>query len=152
MSEDPDFNTRFQSLLDARREEYKTYTPMYCPVLRQYVHFSMRGFNHLRFKVDNTPRNPKEAMYKLGLLPLARPAIYHAKSAEYERRMSPVGGTRKPVLKEMEYWGLTTVVGKKDVKVRVILRKLIESDQVHFWSIMKLGQNQKIPSLTDEII
>ena len=114
---------------------------MFCPALRQYVYFPMRGFNHLRFKTDNTPRNPKEAMYKLGLLPLVRPAIHCATSAEYERRLAPVGGTRKKVLKEMEYWGLTAIVGKQNVKIKVVLRKLVNSDQIHFWSVMKLGEN-----------
>lgn len=137
---------RFEKLLDSRRKDYKTWTPMYCPAIRQYIHFSMRGFNHLRFNIDNTPRNPKEAMYKMGLLPLVKPTIYHAKNAEYERRLAPLGGTRKRVLKEMDYWGLTAVVGKRNTKIRVVLRKLVNGTDIHFWSVMKLGENQKAPS------
>jgi hypothetical protein len=110
----------------------------------------MRGFSHLRFKIDNTPRKPKEAMYKLGLLPLVRPVISNAMQVEYKRMMAPIGGSRKLVLKEMDYWGLVAVVGKGNVTVRVVLRKLVQGDQVHFWSVMKIGENQKIPSL-DEI-
>lgn len=143
MSEQDLLNQKFLALLNERKEEYKSWTPIHCPVLRQYVHFSMRGFNHLRFKTDNTPRSPKEAMYKLGLLPLVRPVIYNAQDATYERRLAPTGGTRKKILKEIEYWSLSAKVGKQDVKVRVILRRLVGSDQVHFWSVMKLGQNQK---------
>lgn len=86
-------------------------------------------------------------MYKLGLLPLVKPVIYSAKSAEYERRLAPLGGSRKIVLKEMDYWALTAIVGKQNVKVRVILRKLVNSNQIHFWSVMKLGENQKPPPL-----
>ena len=136
-------NQKFVALLHERKKEYKTWTPIHCPALRQYIHFNMRGFNHLRFKTDNTPRAPKEAMYKLGLLPLVRPVIYNAQDAGYERRLAPIGGTRKKVLKEMEYWSLTATVGKQDVKTRVILRRLVGSDQIHFWSVMKLAQNQK---------
>lgn len=82
-------------------------------------------------------------MYKLGLLPLVKPVIYHAKTAEYERRLSPIGGSRKKILKEMEYWGLTAIVGQKNTKIRVVLRKMVNGNQIHFWSVMKLSENQK---------
>ena len=138
----------FQELLDKRRDEYKTWVPIYCVAIRDYVFFNMQGFNHLRFKVDNTPRNPSEAMYKLGLLPLVRPAIHAATVvAKYERRIAPVGGSRTKELKEMEYWAIETVVGKHNVRIRVILRKLIGGERAHFWSVMKLGENQKAPPL-----
>ena len=134
----------FKELLDDRREDYKTWVPVYCPAIREYVFFNMRGFNHLRFKIDNTPRNPKEAMYKLGLLPLVRPAIHLATVVEkYERRVAPVGGGHAKVLKEMEYWAVEAVVGKRNTKVRIVLRKLVGGQQIHFWSVMKLAENQK---------
>ena len=72
----------FRNLLDERREDYKTWVPIYCVAIRQYVFFNMQGFNHLRFKVNNTPRNPSKAMYKLGLLPLVRPTIHQAPVVE----------------------------------------------------------------------
>ncbi|MDO8518496.1 MAG: hypothetical protein Q7S26_04380 [bacterium] len=98
----------------------------------------MQGFSHLRFKINNTPRKPKEAMYKLGLLPLVRPVIHTATSVDkYERRLSPVGGTRKKVLKEIEYWGLMASVGKQNTKVRIVLRKIVGGKSIHFWSVMK---------------
>lgn len=115
---------------------------MYCAALRDYIHFNMSGFNHLRFNTDNTPRNSKETMYKIGLLPLVKPAIYKSKRVEYEKRMAPVGGTRKKVYKEIEYWALTEVVGKQDVKLKIVLRR-IGNGKIHFWSVMKLGENQK---------
>ncbi len=83
-------------------------------------------------------------MYKIGLLPLVRPAIYKAVRVEYEKRLAPVGGTRKKVLKEMEYWAITEVVGKQNVKIKVVVRK-IGKGQIHFWSIMKLAENQNTP-------
>jgi len=98
----------------------------------------MRGFNHLRFKVNNTPRNPKEAMYKLGLLPLARPVIHRASFIDsYKSRISPIGSSRKKIYKNIEYWSIVAVVGKQNTKIRVILRK-IGTGPIHFWSIMKI--------------
>lgn len=138
-------NDYFQRFLEERREQYKTFTPMYCSALREYIHFTMRGFNHLRFHIDNTPRNPQEVMYKIGLLPLVRPAIYQSKRVEYEKRLAPVGGSRKIVMKEIEYWAITEIVGKQNVKIKVVLRKIGNSKQIHFWSVMKLGENLKTP-------
>lgn len=130
--------TGFVKLLEERKKDYATWVPVFCPAIREYVFFNSKGFNHLRFKIDNTPRNPKEAMYKLGLLPLVRSVIHSSfKVDKYERRLSPVGGTRKPVMKEIEYWGLISVVGKRNIKVRVVLRRLINSKKIHFWSVMK---------------
>jgi hypothetical protein len=51
----------------------------------------------------------------------------------------------------MEYWGITAVVGKQNVKIKVILRKLVNGSKIHFWSVMKLAVNQKTPSL-DEVV
>ncbi len=130
----------FLSLLKQRRINYKTWVPVYCPAIRQYIYFNMRGFNHLRFNTNNTPRNPKEAMYKLGLLPLVRPVIHTStKVDKYERRLSPIGGTRKKVLKEIEYWGIVGVVGQQNTKIRIVLRKINGGENIHFWSVMKLS-------------
>ncbi len=130
--------TTFLELLDQRRTDYKTWSPIYCPSLREYVHFPMPGFNHLRFKTNNTPRKPAEVKYKIGLLPLVRPVISNAvKVDRYERRLAPMGGSRTIVLKEYEYWGILANVGKSGTKTRVVLRRQVGSKQINFWSVMK---------------
>lgn len=133
---------KFQKLLSERREDYKTWVPVFCPALREFIYFNMQGFNHLRFEINNTPRDPKEAMYKLGLLPLVRSVIHMATKVErYERRLSPIGGSRKKVMREIEYWGLMETVGTtRPAKVRVVLRRIVGSHEkrIHFWSVMKV--------------
>lgn len=129
---------RYLKLFTDRKNEYKTWRPIYCLALRGYIHFNSQGFNHLRFKTNNTPRNKKEAMYKLGLLPLVRAVINKATFVnKYERRFSPLGGSSKKILKEIEYWSLVEVVGKQNVKIRVILRKVGNGERINFWSVMK---------------
>lgn len=133
-----EFAHRYQTLFLRRKKDYQTWLPVYCPALREWVFFNMQGFNHLRFNTDNTPRNPKEAIYKLGLLPLVRPVIHRAAKVEkYQKRLSPIGGSRRSVLKEIEYWSLVETVGQGNVRVRVILRRVAGSDKFHFWSVMK---------------
>jgi len=130
----------FRILLQQRKTQYRTLPPVFSPAIREYIVFTMQGFNHLRFKIDNTPRAPKEAMYKLGLLPLVKAVISTATTVERnQKRVAPIGGSRKKILKEIEYWALVSVVGKRQTKVRVIVRRIGNSPQVHFWSVMKIG-------------
>jgi hypothetical protein len=133
---------KFQKLLKERREDYNTWVPVYCLALREHVFFNAMGFGHLRFKVDGTPRNPKEQMYKLGLLPLVRPTVHNAVTIErYERRLAPFNSKKKDgqkILKEIEYWAIVSTVGKRKSKIKVILRK-IGTGKIHFWSVMKLA-------------
>jgi len=129
----------FRELLEHRRKEYKGYSRAFCPVLEEYAEFNADGFVHLRFHVDGTPRSPKEQMYKLGLLPLVRPVIYLASAAKYEKRFTAIGRNRKGKKKEVRYWGLEAVVGRKQVRVKVVLRK-IGAGKLHFWSVMKLDR------------
>ena len=136
----------YSKLLKKRKNDYLSWKPIYCVALGDYVSFNTRGFNHLRFKVDNTPRRSREAIYKMGLLPLVRPVIYQAKKIDkYVCRIAPVGGSRKKIYKEIEYWSLISVVGKQEVKIKVILRK-VGTGPVHFWSVMKKSRNQKTPN------
>lgn len=116
---------KFKELLEQRRAEYKTYSPMLCLVIGERVVFGSAGFHHLRFRANGKERKFSEQMYKLGLLSLVRPTIRLAKDFSYQNR----GG--------IEYWGLEAVVGRQNVKIRVILRK-INGSSIHFWSVMKL--------------
>lgn len=99
---------KFRDLLNQRKLEYRAYSPVFCPALREYVIFNADGFLHLRFNVDGTPRRSEEQMYKLGLLPLVIPTIKAAPRAAYEKRLAPIGRKKKngqKILKEVEYWG-----------------------------------------------
>lgn len=135
------FRTRYNILFKKRRKEYKLFNRVYCPCLSQYINFNSDGFNHLRFKVDGTPRNPKEQMYKMGLLPLVIPVIKNATQVQdYRKMMAPIGRKKidgKKNLKEVKYWSLIAVVGRRKAKVKVIIRK-IGTGKLHFWSVCKL--------------
>jgi hypothetical protein len=135
----------FAELLEKRRIEYKTWIPVYSFVLQKEITFNSDGFNHLRFNVDGTPRNPREQMYKLGLLPLVIPTIKKATGIKkYTRLFAPIGRKKKKgakIMKELEYWALESVVGQQNVKIRVIIRK-IGTGNIHFWSVMKIGEKK----------
>jgi hypothetical protein len=127
----------FTEIVTAAKEEYQTWEPLWCPTLNTHVHFGMRGFNHLQYRVRNARRTAKETLYKIALLMCVRSVITTATEVEYRKRISPVGGTREIVYKKIEYYALTAAAGEGGAQVRVVLRKLSGSDQFHFWSVMK---------------
>lgn len=132
-------NDNFIDFIKKNKEFYLSWEFVYCKALNSLVYFNMKGFNHLRFKIDNTPRSKKESLYKISLLPLVRPVIYKAINIKkYQKRYSPIGGSNKKIYKNIEYWSLVERVGKKKVLIKVILRR-IGNGKIHFWSVMKIG-------------
>ncbi len=117
-------SSEFEIFKEKRRKDYNTWKPIYSPALGEQIFFNSKGFNHLRFRTDGTPRNFREALYKLRLLPLVRSVIYKARKVDEYRKG------------RVEYWGIVEAVGKK--KIKVILRR-IGKGRIHFWSVMRLA-------------
>ena len=128
---------KYPKLLNARRTEYKTWKPIYCRAVDDYVFFNEQGFTHLLRKINGRRRKPKEIMYKVGLLPLVRPAIYASTRVEkHKLRISPIRSQYRKRVKETDYWSIEAIVGKQNVKIRIILRRTAQN--IHFWSVMKI--------------
>jgi hypothetical protein len=131
-------NHKYEKILKKYRHDYNSWKPIYSEILKETIYFNSKGFNHLRFKINNTARSNKESTYKLRLLPLVRPVIYNFININsYTRRIAPIGGSKNKVLKNIEYWSIIAVVGKNKSKIKVILRR-IGDGKIHFWSVMKL--------------
>jgi hypothetical protein len=127
----------YKKLLEERRTWYKSIKRVYCPILKEYIIFNSKGFNHLIYP-NVKWRSKKEQSYKLGLLPLVVPVI--KKSIEistYEKCFV------KDLGKEAEFWTLTEIVGKQKTLTKVILRR-IGTGNITFLSVMKI-QNKKKP-------
>jgi len=136
----------FHKYIHQQKESYKKFSPIFCKILNTTVYFNSRGFNHLRFNTNNSPRNRKEVLYKLNLLPYVRQVIQKAMHAHHLQRRSPIGGRKKSPIKEIAYYALEhpCVVHNKKCVVKVIIRK-IGDGKVHFWSVMhyKAPKNPK---------
>ncbi len=97
----------YKKLLEERRAWYKNIKKVYCPILKESVVFNSKGFHHLVYP-SGKMRPIKEQMYKLGLLPLVIPVIKNAKKIyKYEKCFV------KNLGKEVEFWTLKEVVGKR---------------------------------------
>ena len=117
---------------------YDSIGSIYCPILKEKVIFNARGFHHLLYGPDGTPRNVRERIYKLTLFPLAILTIKNATSVDEERDIGVRTSRKKnALLKKGKTYALTATVGRKDpVAARVIILK-IGTGNLIFWSIMK---------------
>ena len=127
---------KYKDLLEERRSWYKTIKKVYCPVLKQDVFFTSKGFHHLIYP-SGKMRPVREQMYKLGLLPLAIPVIKNAKQV-YQYKKSLI----KNLGKEAEYWRLKEITGRQKVLTAVVLRR-IGTGNIIFFSIMKKCNKKK---------
>lgn len=122
----------YEELVREKRVWYKAVGKSYCPILKQDVFFTSKGFNHLMYDGLGHARSRKEKMYRLGLLPLAIPVLKCTTNIDHY--MPPAYS--KSLNKNVEYWTLRAVVGKGNALVTVILRR-IGTGNIAFHSIWK---------------
>ena len=119
---------KYKILLEERRKWYKSIKKVYCPVLKEDVYFTSKGFYHLTYP-SGKMRPIKEQMYKLGLLPLLIPVIKNARKIE-EYKKSFIKG------KEVESWVLRETVGRQKTLTKVVLKR-VGTGKITFLSVMK---------------
>ncbi len=93
----------------------------------------MPGFKHLIFKGKHR-RETRELFNRLVLVPLIAPVIYNCtEEKEIRIRKEIIDG--KKIL--VTYHALETLVGKDNIRVRVVTRKAGNKGKNYFQSIMK---------------
>ena len=130
---------RCKALTTTTRETYNTIKSVSCPVLEVNVVFNSKGFRHLLYKPDGTPRDVSERIFKLTLFPLAVPVIKNAVGIDEERDVTIRSSRKKKdkKLKKGKTFALVAKVGKKNpVSVRVIVLQVGTGNHI-FYSIMK---------------
>lgn len=118
---------------------YNAVGKAYCPILGRDVSFTAKGFHHLSYKPDGTARSVQESIYKLTLVPFARPVIECALGI-HDMRDIEMPSSRKKGAKRVKgrQYAIVANVGKKNpVDIRVIILELENGEGPVFWSIMK---------------
>lgn len=129
----------FEIINTSAKITYMSIESVFCPVLNKNIVFNAKGFHHLHYKPDGTPRTTAEKIHKLILIPLAVPVIRNAIGIYEERKIEMPNSRKKnhKVVKAIQY-ALTAVVGrKKPIAVRVIILEIENTKNPIFWSIMK---------------
>jgi hypothetical protein len=128
----------FNDFLKEKRAWYKSIKEVFCPILGENIVFNSKGFHHLSFDGTGRKRTIKEQKYKMGLLPLVIPVIKNSNRIfkyEKERYSKSLG-------KYFEIWVLQEIVGKNNVTVFVVLRR-IGTGNITFLSVWKKKDKQK---------
>jgi hypothetical protein len=140
---DSEIYTRSKSKAKIR---YKQNNELFCPFFNKNIKLNSDGFHHLQFSLGRE-RPKKEQSLKFKLLPLALEIINKSGTLQEYRRTMEVAhkgrfsNKKGSEMKEVEYWGFTSIVSDPKIRVKAILRKCGNGD-VHFWSVMpdmKLG-------------
>lgn len=145
-----DFFDYFNKRKEKTRILYNSQNSIYNPYLKTGVILNSDGFHHLQFSARRE-RNKKEQLLKFSLLPLALDIIKKAGTLqEYRKSLNPIGKKSKGdgmiPMKIVEYWGFIAIIGQKQIKIRVVLRRVGDGNII-FWSAMpysKLKGGQKL--------
>lgn len=136
-------NQHYQLVIKKAKSEYGLLKSVYCPCLKETIHFNTDGFHHLRFEISGRERSKTEQIYKLNLIPLIIPVIKNAtKIDEYRTNSVRIGRKKKALIKNVEYWAMIAIVGLGNTKTKVILRR-VGTGKIVFWSIMKLTKQKR---------
>jgi hypothetical protein len=131
---------QLKKLKNKRWESYKNWKKCHCPALNAEIHFTQDGFHHLHTEPSGTVRTVSEQLHKYSNLVFVQGVIKNPLAVlTYSKRFAPLGRrggkrNKKPVMKEFEYWSIKSKVKGKSIKV--ILRKLVNSQKIIFWSVM----------------
>ena len=131
--------TLLKSLKDKRWEVYKAWNTCHCPALNSDVHFTQDGFFHLHTEPSGRVRTVANQLHRYQSLIHVPEVIKNcSKFLTYEKRFAPLGRGRKKngklIVKEFEYWSLVEHI--KGLQIKVVLRKLVHSEKIIFWSVM----------------
>lgn len=135
-------NDVYKKLFEDAKDFYNGVEAVKCPALNSSVHFTADGFHHLRFSNSRSGRTKKERRNKFAFL---REAVEILKISttfqEYRLTTAPIGTMDSKGFRTMtkiEFYGFWAVRKRKDsmIRVKVIVRRVINSDTFIFWSLM----------------
>jgi hypothetical protein len=109
------------------------------PVLEQDIYFTAEGFNHIIFTNSRSERERSSQILRFKLLALAVKLVKISTTyQEFEETLKEftVRSYKKRINKtrSVKYWGIIAIIDGR--KIKVILRKIGDNGNIHFWSIV----------------
>ncbi|MEI7690835.1 MAG: hypothetical protein WCI63_04410 [bacterium] len=125
---------------------YNVTRPIFCPALNEEVYFTAEGFNHIIFKGSRSERERPSQIMRFKLLNRALKLIGLSTTyQEYEETIEEfeVKSYKHKIkkTKSVKYWGIIAITDGR--KIKVILRKIGDNGQLHFWSIVPAWTTNK---------
>jgi hypothetical protein len=138
--------SNYEKLRDDAQKFYSSTRPVQSLALGEFVHFTAEGFNHIIFKGSRSERERPSQILRFKLLPKAIKLIGLSTTyQEYEETLKEfeVKSFKRKVrkTKPVKYWGIIAIIVGR--KIKVILRKIGDNGQLHFWSIVPAWTTNK---------
>lgn len=138
--------SNYEKLREDSLNFYNSIGSLFCPALNQNVVFKAGGFNHIIFKRARAERERSSQIMRFKLLPLAVKLIKLSTTyQEFEETIKEfeVKSFKKRVRKSrpVKYWGIIAIIDNR--KIKVILRKIGDDGNLHFWSIVPAWTTNK---------
>ena len=128
----------FTTTLAKAKAGYESVPEVYCPYLKEKVHFNAKGFEHIRLKQWNKARGRSDQYLRLKLLHLVPTVLQNShtlqgkwETKDWERLKSHGRWVKIP--KTVRYYEFVAVIGK--VRIKVIVKE-IEGGASYFWTII----------------
>ena len=131
--------SNYEKLKEDARGFYNGIGKVFSPALNQEVHFNAGGFNHIVFKGPHSERERTSQILRFKLLSLVLKLVKISTTyQEFEEGLKEfsVKKFKKRVQKSLPvtYWGIIAIIDGR--KIKVIIRKIGENGNMHFWSIV----------------
>ena len=131
--------SNYEKLKSDSIKYYSSLGKIFCPVFNDYINFNSEGFNHILFKNNRSERDKDSQILRFKLLANAIKLISITTTfQEFEETLKEfqVKKFKKKALqiKPVRYWGLIAIIDNR--KIKVILRKIGDNGQLHFWSVI----------------
>ena len=125
---------------------YNTIGSVFSPVFQKTVTFSSEGFNHIIFKNSRSERDRLSQTTRCKLLPLARKLIEISTTYQETEELLQEFIIKKhkkkiKATRLVKYWGIIAIINNH--KIKVILRKVGDGGNLHFWSIIPAWTTNK---------
>jgi len=139
-------STQYEKLRNDSQKYYSSIGHLKSAALKEFIHFKSEGFNHIVYKNSNNERGKKSQILRFKLLPLAKTLIELSTTyQEFEETIQEfvVKKKKKKVRKSksVRYWGIIAIIEGR--KIKVILRKIGDTGDVHFWSVIPAWSTNK---------
>lgn len=131
--------SNYHKLREDAQKFYSAIGKIASPAFQEPIHFTSEGFNHILFKTARTERDKESQIMRFKLLPRALKLIKITSTyQEFEETLKEfdVVSYKKKIKKSkpVRYWGVIAIIDGR--KIKVIIRKVGENGNMHFWSIV----------------
>jgi len=131
--------SNYQKLKSDAQNFYNSIGKVHSPVFNHEIYFTSEGFNHIIFKSSRKERERSSQILRFKLLPLVVKLVKLSTTyQEFEETIKEFNvesfGKRIMKSKVVKYWGIIAIIDGR--KIKVIIRKIGDMGNLHFWSIV----------------